>query len=371
MRCTSCRYSETESLPDLDKKVIYLDQSIFSILFRVASGGRLPPGHEDFSKELFRKLRKLVLLQQIVLPHSNLHSDETIVFQSPEELRKAYEILGGDIAFTNSYDVEASQIFEFCSAYIEKREPKINFDVDEVLENEKDVWLSDMHIGIQSDYSRFADGIRSNRDRTNDAMQELFAHWSREKPAFDSVVDRELKAFGTSRRKILLSAVKRSIEAASAGDSMAIFSIMHESIMEEAEMLRSLFEKNGVAAIQQGNEVNMFWQWEGNRGLPHLRISAYFFAAFARRAAQGQKKITRGLMIDVTSIATYAPYVDAMVVDQECANLLAEKPLATDLKYKARIFSLGNPDELLEYLDELEKNVPRQVHEFATRIYKL
>jgi hypothetical protein len=163
MRCTNCRYSHTEVLPILDKKVFYLDQSIFSILFKVASGGGLPLGHEDFSKELYNRLRELVLLQQVVLPHSDIHRDETIVFHSANELREAYESLGGDISFTSFHEVEFTQIYEHCLAYIEKREPKHNFEVDEVLEDERNHWLPDLHIGVNSDYGKFADDIQMQR----------------------------------------------------------------------------------------------------------------------------------------------------------------------------------------------------------------
>src|SRR3954447_20794313 len=96
LRCTECRYSHSETLPALDKQVIYLDHSIFSLLFQVETGGRLPTGHEDFARELHRRIRRVVLLQQVIMPHSDVHHDETVVFHSPNELRAAYERMGGD-----------------------------------------------------------------------------------------------------------------------------------------------------------------------------------------------------------------------------------------------------------------------------------
>lgn len=63
MRCSSCRHTENIALPPVDKKVIYLDQFVFSLLFNVVSGGRLPAGHEAFAKELHERVRRLVLLQ--------------------------------------------------------------------------------------------------------------------------------------------------------------------------------------------------------------------------------------------------------------------------------------------------------------------
>ncbi len=68
----------------------------------------------------------------------------------------------------------------------------------------------------------------------------------------------------------------------------------------------------------------------------------------------GQSKFTRGLMTDTQAIAAYAPYVDAMFIDRECALLLGEGELRRDLHYRARIYSYANKDAFLAYLRELE-----------------
>src|SRR5215207_3510632 len=109
LRCTECRYSDSEALPEVDKRVIYLDQSIFSLLFQVEGGGRPPQGHEEFAREFYRRVRRVVLLQQVVLPHSDVHNDETNVFHSANELRAAYERIGGDARLKNTRDVELMQ----------------------------------------------------------------------------------------------------------------------------------------------------------------------------------------------------------------------------------------------------------------------
>src|SRR5215207_10910510 len=64
LRCTECRYSDSEALPEVDKRVIYLDQSIFSLLFQVEGGGRPPPSHEELARELYGRLRRVVLLHK-------------------------------------------------------------------------------------------------------------------------------------------------------------------------------------------------------------------------------------------------------------------------------------------------------------------
>ena len=68
---------------------------------------------------------------------------------------------------------------------------------------------------------------------------------------------------------------------------------------------------------------------------------------------------------------SYAPYVDALFVDKRCAALLKEEPLGIELEYKARIFSLSDPDEFLGYLQEIKGNTPDDVREYAAMIYSI
>jgi hypothetical protein len=84
----------------------------------------------------------------------------------------------------------------------------------------------------------------------------------------------------------------------------------------------------------------------------------------------GEKRIVdRGLMNDVRTISTYAPYVDALFIDKRCAALLKEEPLRAELNYKARVFSMDDTDEFLGYLREIEGQTPDEVREYAAMIY--
>jgi hypothetical protein len=77
----------------------------------------------------------------------------------------------------------------------------------------------------------------------------------------------------------------------------------------------------------------------------------------------------KGMMNDVRAISAYAPYVDAMFVDETCANLLSETPLVESLHYKAKIFSFADPDGFLGYLDEIEQSTSQDVRLAAQRLY--
>jgi hypothetical protein len=368
LRCADCRYSDTHSLPPLDKRVIYVDQFFFTLLFNVESGGRLPPGHESFAVEAHRRLKRLILLQQVVLPHSDVHHDETTVFHSAEQLRSCYEQFGGDARFMDTREIERFQAEEFATAWLKGTAPTSSSNVDDVLDTERNGWLPRMHIQVTANYGMFADGIRSSRDETHDALQRLAARWANEKPPFDVLLEREFRQF-FERPQLLLEASQRMDRAADNGDPMSIVDALHSPIFEETRMLQSLFREGGIPEERLGVAVSEFWKWQRNLELPHHRISCYLFAALGRRVVAGQKTIGRGMMNDIRAISAYAPYVDAMFVDNECSALLAEEPLLSELDYKARIFSLSRGEAFLQYLAEIEEATPVKVRDYAARLY--
>ena len=369
MRCFECRYSISEGLPQIEKKVLYLDQNLFSILFKVKSGGRLPPGHEKTSVEIYQRLRRLVLLQKVVLPHSDIHLGETIVFHSARELRQAYEFLGGGLSFVDTKAVELSQMICYARAYLNDDEPALNFAVDEALKGKRNVWLPDMHISVDADYSMFADSIRRTRDSTHQEITALMDQWRLRGTNFEQVLENEFESFGPTKRKTLSDVIKRQIQADTVEEPMAYLSAINHPILTEFNVLCELFSSHGVPEARVGKCVNDFWLWRDNRTQPHLKIFAHLFAALARKVSSGQRNVTRGFMNDIMAISTYSPYVDGMFIDRECASLLSEQPLAANLNYRARIFSMANVEDFIDYLDGLEREITKDVRVLAERIY--
>ncbi len=367
LRCTACRYSHNEALPEVNKQTIYLDQFVFSSIFKLKAGGRAPLGHQPFYEALIPLLRRVVLLQQVILPHSDLHSNETIVFNDPRGLRDAYESIGGDYSLKGSRDIELNQICAFAKGFRDGMAPILVLEPDEILQKRRNDWLPDMRVSVDADYSHFAVGIRHERDRGFAALKGLVGEWAAEKPHFQTLLNRELQ-FGTHRRSALASIIQR-IEQASADDNgMELLSSSMEPIWREFLVLRDMFREVG-SEQDATDRVREFWDWPRLREMPYNRICAYLFAAFGRRVAMGQRKFTRGIMSDFQAIAAYAPYVDAMFIDKECAALLNEGTLPTELQYRAQIFSYSNADDFLEYLRNLEACATLEVRHYAERIY--
>jgi hypothetical protein len=351
------------------KDVVYLDQNAFSILWKAKSGGRLPKGHEKFSQELLRLTQRALLLQQVVFPHSDIHHDETTVFAEAEALRQGYETMGGDVRLEDVDDVELMQTLEIAKAKVEGRVPEFSFDVDEILTDERNQWLPDMHITVNADYSRFAAGLRASRDRAHKSVEALVAQWAAEKPSFETVLAREMSAYGPSKIRAFFQNLQDWVVAVESGDIEGIINTSGSRIMNEHRSLELVFKEAGVPEEERTTRVVEFWRSEEAIKQPFHVIFAHLFAAVARRVTLGQRSFTRGLMNDIRAISAYGPYVDAMFLDKEFELILKQTPQLRKLPIKARIFSFGSGGDFLGYLDSLCDRASREVSHYASRIY--
>ena len=104
------------------------------------------------------------------------------------------------------------------------------------------------------------------------------------------------------------------------------------------------------------------------REVPTHKISSYLFAALARRARSGQRRVpSGGFLNDVNWISAYSPFVDSMFLDKECFELLME--VKGTLPIKAKMFSVERKKEFLSYLDEMSSGADPQVAKAARTFY--
>lgn len=373
-RCQKCRFTLNTALPALDKKVIYLDQFAISNIYKIRAGETLKQPHvHDFWVEFEKRIVRAQTAQVAIFPPSNIHRDETIVSPFSSELRIAHEIFGGDASLIDSETIDARQEMEFAKAFIEGQPaPDLEFDADSALEGDRNGWLPNLHITVNSDYSSFADGLRESRDRLHTAMLALFERWQTEKPTFEAALKTELAAFGKARIEASVLTWQKYLGAMERNDGDEIFNISMSFGMRHLMTMMRTFKHYGIPEDECLRKVFEFWSWPELEKLPFHRISAHMFAAIAARLAAGQKKKpTQGLNNDIKAISAFAPYVDAMFVDNECENLLNDGRLNRSIIYKAKIFSKNSSNEFFSYLDLLENDLSDDVKHWAGFLYGL
>jgi hypothetical protein len=191
----------------------------------------------------------------------------------------------------------------------------------------------------------------------------------KDRPTFDDVLKHELSSYGSAMRQALREQIAQTQKAFASNDPMSVLDIRF-GLLSRYRELTVLFERNGVPKADAFKEVLKFLDWPQNQHQPAHKIFAYLFAALAWRISSGQSPdLKASVLNDFTAIATYAPYVDAMFVDRQCASLLKQGRLRTELSYKARIFSMDDPQEFLRYLETLCNSTPSAVLERAEEIY--
>jgi hypothetical protein len=371
-RCKTCRFSLDEVLPAVDKKVIYLDQFAISEFYKVKSNTRRPgAGNQQFWQDFQRIANRAYLVQQVVFPASNIHSDETIVSPFASDLGLAHEMMSGDTSFEYAHEIAAQHEFAYAEAYIRGSEPpELSTDVDDILVGDRNEWLPDMHITVNMDYSMFADGIRATRESAGVDLRTLAARWATNKPSFDDILKHELESYGSAHEQACLHFARLTKKSLENNDSWGFVNASQSPALEQYRTLRRLFEKTGTPGDQSHAAVLKFREWPANWQLPTHKIFAYLMAALGWKISCGQRRpIEAGILNDFTAIATYGPYVDAMFVDKECAELLTHGRLRADLKLKAKIFSLQTRDDFLHYLTVLADSATKEVRDSAIELY--
>ena len=94
------------------------------------------------------------------------------------------------------------------------------------------------------------------------------------------------------------------------------------------------------------------------------------YAALARRAAVGQKKVPdEGMATDIRVVSTLLPYCDAMFIDNVCRSLLNEIPKTHKLPYRCRVFSSKTSNDFLQYLREIRNSSTPEHLEILKEVY--
>ncbi len=277
-------------------------------------------------------------------------------------------MFSGETRFENSDSIARFQEWIFAEAYLRgEGPPSLTFNVDDILSNDRNVWLPIYHIGVNSDFSIFAPGLRKSKATAEDSLKQLAEGWMRDRATFDQILKRELSSYGSAMRYALQEEVKRSYAAFASDDPSSVLD-MGFGLQNRYKELATLFAKHAVP----GTNVSTFLDWKGNEQQPAHKIFAYLIAALGWRVSSGQRpQLSASILNDFTAIATYAPYVDAMFVDRQCASLLQQGRLRSELNYKARIFSMSNPQEFLSYLEALGDAATDEVRMLAHELYHL
>lgn len=373
-RCRYCKFTTETVLPLLNKKVIYLDQFAVSNIYKIRSGESLNPRSVHvFWSEFYRRINRALVSQSAIFPASDIHFNETLLSRFSVELKSMHALFGGGTSLIDTDTLVRQQEIIFLDHFLRGQgAPTVRFDVDSAMRGRRNSWIPHIQISANFDYSGFVNEVRSNRQRMHEAMLPLFKYWQAEKPKFKEVLQREIVSYSKARVESAVSIWNEYACASDARDIDKIIDISMSKGMRDMMIIFHALESRGIPEKERFEQFFAFLRWPELQKLPYHYISAHIFAVTSTRLAAGQKKLpTRGFVNDVRAIATYAPYVDAMFIDNECENLINDGQIKSKLCLNTKIYSKKSANKFFDYLEKIEIEQSHEVKKQSDFLYNI
>lgn len=374
-RCRGCWHTETQRLPALQKKIIYLDQMAYSGMAKtfdpVWAAATRSTG--DFWARLFDAVERAFKLQLIVCPNSTIHEKESALAAQPTMLRAIYEHLGHGASFEYPTIIHQHQLTVALRAVLDGKSPTYGLDRDYVIRGNPDQWTERLRISVEMPGLR-PDPTTERRvkDRSHDAMVKLFERWQKEKSrTFDDWYQQERPGSAQSFAA-LYDAHSDLLRRVYSGEAEFSDDVWNPRL--EVGLVSTLIHvarETGLDAQAAHSFVARFLFSAAAYDAPANDIGALLVAAIARKAASGQRRPpSPGMWNDIVAIASFLPYCDAMFLDNECAALLGEEPLKTKMaSYGTRIFYCRTGGTFLSYLAEIESDAGQEHVALIEKVY--
>lgn len=353
--CMSCKYSTTVWLPEVRKKVVYLDQFFFSSAFRA---------REQRFVEAAQRIRDLSSLQLLVVPFSSIHEDETHQWRgyggkNKDDLMEFIKATSRGHEFEPAYDVERTQIVRAFQAFLKDHSPEFVLEERDAIEGSIHEWDDYFRI----DVGRYIGDIELLRDLKRQSTEQLvgiFEGWRQSTNTFEQDVELELRAAA----KGYLDSYFAYAARVAGGDFNALFDSPIMSTIVQS-MLYCFAED--TPPEDRLKQVARFFVSEHFANVPYQWFSARMFSSLKDMVKRGayanrENALQRlsGFFQDVKHIATYAPYCDAFVMDQPMAALVSNPQVGLEKRYPVKVFSLNNWDDFLSWLDTLKAGMSEE-----------
>lgn len=371
-RCRKCWHTARYGLPEIRKKVIYLDQFVISNIAKA-----LDPesrSHERvrencFWIEAYQKLDRLSKLQLIICPDSSFHHDESLLSGDPsyDALRYLYEHLSNGCTFQDYNTILRRQVSHCFRAYL-KNEPdrEAEADAHDVVSGNLHEWQDRTRISIDSyPHAGEAEAIRHIREQQYQGLLHVFEQWKTDKTTYNQSFMEEAAAWGRATIETFADymATYAQIQARYAAEielTGTYTPLQAEDLLPPAAaklifgMLRIL---EGMDMAEALAKIGAFFRSPHLLKVPYIRLSSMLYASLARKAGAGRvKPPSKGTFTDVNAIASLLPYCDAIFIDVEMAGYLGENPLREEVaKYPVKYFSLRSQGQFLDFLGAVEK----------------
>ena len=350
-------------LPELKKKIVYVDQFAFSNIMKVLDPNA--KGHEraiaePFWKELFETLSVVCHIQLVACPDSREHQHESLTSPFYKTLKRTYEHFSGGESFQDSEAIRLRQVGRITTAWLKNEAATFDFDPESISSGRLHDWGDRIYITVDGFMPGMVEDLRAMRSRTHEGLKEVFEMWQREKKSFKDVFEVEKTGY---REQLIRS---RAEDARRQAQMLVL--IMRGTMPSLDDILpprpaTQLLSLKYAIEMQVGREkapqkLEEFLNSTAMDEAPFNVIAATMYASLAQKAAAGQKEPpNQGTATDINIVSTLLPYCDVMFVDNKCRALLQDVPREFALPYPRKVFSPNTGAEFIRYLTQLRDSV--------------
>lgn len=365
-RCNTCDHDQSFPLPTLRKKIVYLDQTAISHMVKA----RLGRGEVKKWTVLEQALKRAIGRQAICCPHSDAHETESLMdVKLRDEYKKLYQDLSINNRLLSPHQIDmnhtATALDIFDGAHPKSPWPRWHMILDE----DPNVWTPDMYVSVnlggreerEARFRQVKRDVKKELDGVNDFVRKS-------PKTFEEHFDSETKqnAFNVCElyRRNLLSIAKATTpeEEAQAflqgniyGDTMCY-------------ILRRCDRANPNSAEAFALAMR-FLSSPAFADMTHVRISSAIFAEISMRTKRGSKGFRASDLTDVEVISHYAPYCDAMFIDNEMRSILTSNPVKKKIRIGTRFFSSSVFEDFAAFIEDCIRQVPREIAEKVIEVY--
>ena len=346
--CNHCRQWTFYSLPEVRKKIIYLDQFFLSHAFRAQEKPFVDAAH---------RIEDMAARQLIVCPYSSVHTKETHLWrhQQQENLFKFIKQTARGHKFSDDFEIKRLQLQRAFTAFRANGEVIQSIEESEVFADEIHSW--DDYFWI--DMRPILGNIEAMRQGKTDAIATLvtlFSDWAQLTTSYEEDMEIEAEGYGRS----LIDQYLEMWGKLSQGNLMAYMDAPVEAMYVESLMH---YDKDAMQMDERLARIADFFVSPHFKMIPHLRVSCGIFAILRRRVKEGaytnqntaRKKLS-GLFYDSNCISIFGPYCDAIFVDKVMKEWCDFPPARVLAPYNTQIFSVLDWDSFHGYLDQIEEN---------------
>ena len=371
-RCRNCWHKSEFPLPDIRKKIVYIDQFAFSNIMKMLSPdakGHERTASEPFWKELFETLGVVCHLQLVVCPDSKQHQYESLTSAFYKSLKRTYEHFSGGLSFYASEDITRKQIARLTECWLKKEPAIFNFDAEQIIRGKLHEWADRIYITVDGVLDGLVEDLRTTRNEIHKGLQEVFEIWQRERKSYKEVFEAEKGAYTRSLVQAHWAQQKKVSDALMLGQMPSLNDILPSQQYLVLTQLQYTFD-DAFGKAESPRAMAEFLRTGVMNDAPFNVIGASLFASLSQKAAAGQKRPpNQGTSNDVNMLSTLLPYCDAMFVDNECRALWQDIPREYKLPYPCALFSPNIGDEFLAYLRRIRDSATPEHLKIVSEIY--